>query len=293
MAYLVMMTARLVELHRVLKPTGSLYLHCDPTASHYLKILLDMIFGGDNFRNEIIWQRRQDIHNRATRHMGRSHDVLLWYTKSALSKYNIQYLPYDEEYIRKAYNKRDQRGQYRLLPCTNETGGNKPYEFRGVVRAWRFSRERMQRMYQEDLLYQAKEGSPFQYKKYLHDAKGVPVQDIWMDLPGVRGGERLGYPRKSLKHYSSASSAPHQTKATSSLTPSAAAERRSRPPTNSDASGSASTSRTYPSPLQKYRLQDMFGFGFRRRLRGHRRANHRARRARTGDRFRQRRPLSV
>ena len=194
MAYLVMMTARLVELRRVLKPTGSLYLHCDPTASHYLKIILDTIFGPANFRNEIVWKRRQDTHNLAKKHMGKIHDIVLWYAKTPQSVYRVQYMPYSEKYLRTAYNKRDERGVYRLLPCTNEAGGNRPYAFMGLVRAWRFKPERMQKMYDDGLLVQVKEGSPFQYKKYLDDAKGVPMQDLWVDLPGARGNERLGYP---------------------------------------------------------------------------------------------------
>ena len=193
-AYLINMSIRLLAMRRVLKETGSIYLHCDPTAGHYLKLLMDSVFGKKNFRNEIVWQRRQDTHNLATKHMGRIHDVILWYGVSPKSRYRIQYLPYDEEYLRKLYNKRDERGRYRLLPCTNEAGGNKPYEFKGVVRAWRFKPERMESMYEQSLLYQAKEGSPFQYKKYLDDAKGVPIQDVWVDIPSARGKERLGYP---------------------------------------------------------------------------------------------------
>src|SRR5207302_3010106 len=85
MAYLAMMAPRLVELHRVLKPTGSLYLHCDPTASHYLKLLLDAIFGPRNFRNEIIW-RRSNAHNKLSRQYGPIHDTLLFYARSPLTE---------------------------------------------------------------------------------------------------------------------------------------------------------------------------------------------------------------
>src|SRR5215216_6066971 len=105
MAYLVMMATRLVELHRVLKPTGSLYLHCDPTASHYLKIVMDAIFGPTNFRNEVIWQRTT-AHSDAkqgARHFGRVHDVLLFYVKSEHATFNVQWMPYDQEYIESHY----------------------------------------------------------------------------------------------------------------------------------------------------------------------------------------------
>ncbi len=131
-AYLINMSLRLLAMRRLLKKTGSIYLHCDPTAGHYLKLLMDSVFGKKNFRNEIVWQRRQDTHNLATKHMGRIHDVILWYGVSPKSRYRIQYLPYDEEYLRKLYNKRDERGRYRLLPCTNEAGETSPMSLRAL-----------------------------------------------------------------------------------------------------------------------------------------------------------------
>ena len=195
MAYLVMMTARLVELHRVLNPTGSLYLHCDPTASHYLKMILDAIFGVKNFRNEIVWLRKQgERHNLAKLRMPSSHDIIFWYVKSRRAKYNIQFTPYSEEYIRKNYKHKDARGVYATFPCTNRSGGNKPYEFRGITRAWRFSPARMEAMYNDNLLTQAAPDSPFRYKKYLDTNAGVKVEDVWMDIPQVRENESLGYP---------------------------------------------------------------------------------------------------
>lgn len=196
MAYLVMMSPRLVELRRILKPTGGIFLHCDPTASHYLKIVCDAIFRPLNFRNEIVWQRRQDKHNLARNHMGRIHDNILFYAKSADTKYHIQYTEYDEEYLKShyKYDDNDGRGKYRLLPCTNESGGNKPYEYRGIVRSWRFSLENMEQKYQDGLLRKLTDNGPYYYKKYLSEAKGVPLQDLWTDIPPVRGSESRGYP---------------------------------------------------------------------------------------------------
>src|SRR5256714_3036588 len=107
MAYLVMMAARLVELHRVLKPTGSLYLHCDPTASHYLKIILDTIFGPENFRNEIIWKRtsaHSDV-KQGARHYGRVTDTILFYSKSDTLTFNQQYAEYDAKYLERDYRR--------------------------------------------------------------------------------------------------------------------------------------------------------------------------------------------
>ena len=193
-AFLCFLSVRLLECHRILKPTGSIYLHCDHSANAYIRMAMDAIFGRDNFRNEIVWLRRQDRHNLGRQQMGRAHDTIFWYAKSKSAKYNIQYQPYSDEYIKSAYNKFDDRGQYRTLPCTNETGGNKTYEFRGITRAWLFAPERMEEMYQNDMLVQATPTSPFQYKKYLDPNEGVKIQDVWLDVSGARGREHTGWP---------------------------------------------------------------------------------------------------
>jgi len=194
LAYLVYMADRIAVMRDALKPTGSIYLHCDPTASHYLKVIMDDIFGAQNFRNEISWRRRKDTHNLATKHMGRAHDIILYYGKSERAVYQKQFLPYDDGYIESHYKHEDDNGRYRILPCTNESGGNKPYEFEGVTRSWRFEPKRMRRMLQDNLLVQLSPGGPFYYKKYIQDAKGVPLQDMWLDIAPVRGNESLGYP---------------------------------------------------------------------------------------------------
>ncbi len=114
MAYLVMMTARLIELHRVLKPTGSLYLHCDPTASHYLKLVLDQIFGPANFRNEIVWRRSQ-MRSSISRIFKRAHDVIFVYSKAPDYYFQIQYKGLSETSL-KLYSKEDDRGLYQPVP---------------------------------------------------------------------------------------------------------------------------------------------------------------------------------
>ena len=193
--YLTAMAIRLFEMKRILKTTGSIYLHCDPTASHYLKLVMDSLFGEKNFRNEIVWKRRADTHNLSTKHMGRNHDLVFFYVKSPKSLYRLQYTEYDSEYIQSHYKHEDTKGLYRLLPCTNESGGNKPYSFRGITRAWRFSEANMNKMYDSNLLVQLRDGGPYYYKKYLSEAKGVPLQSIWNDIPPVRGAkEKTGYP---------------------------------------------------------------------------------------------------
>ena len=115
-AYLVMMAARLVELQRVLKPTGSLYLHCDPTASHYLKMLLDGIFGAWNFRNEIVWKRTW-AHNDPKRY-GRISDTIFFYTKGEDYTWNTQHMPYSEDYVDKFFRQEDDRGRYQAITLT-------------------------------------------------------------------------------------------------------------------------------------------------------------------------------
>ena len=198
-AYLCYMAVRLFEIRRVLKDAGSLFLHCDHTAGAYLRQLLDGIFGnGQNgkpgFRNQVVWRSRQERGNLAQKQLVRSHDTIYWYVKSPNSPYNIQYLPYDQAYIEKAYRHSDHRGQYTTLPCTNETGGNREYDFRGITRAWRFEPSKMQELYDSGRLYQATPKSPWRYKKYFSEADGIKLEDLWNDVGAARGGERTGYP---------------------------------------------------------------------------------------------------
>lgn len=197
MAYLVMMAARLVELHRVLKPTGSLYLHCDPTASHYLKLVLDTIFGVENFVNEVIWLRSLP-HGNMNKKYGASHDVLLFYAKRPEYTWNQSFLPHKEEYLEKFYRFYEPDGRrYRLISCINPNPDrpNLTYEWNGVTKVWKFTREKMKKMHDEGLLVYSKNGIP-SYKGYLVNMKGSPTQDNWIDIPPLMGSsaERLGYP---------------------------------------------------------------------------------------------------
>lgn len=203
MAYLVMMTNRLIELHRVLKPTGNLYIHCDPTASHYLKVILDGIFGITNFQNEIIWKRtsaHSDTKQGIVLHMGRIHDVILYYSKSDKSTRNEIYQPYDESYIEAFYRHKDSDGRLYCLDNIAGPGGaekgNPSYEFLGVTRYWRYSKERMEELYKEGRIIQTNPGSVPRYKRYLDEMPGVPLQDLWNDILPIssQAAERLGYP---------------------------------------------------------------------------------------------------
>jgi len=199
MAYLVMMAARLLELHRVLKPTGSLYLHCDPTASHYLKVILDTIFGAENYRNEIIWQRTNAKGQASTR-FASNHDVILRYTKSDEWTWNAQYTPHNQSYLDDFYKYTEpETGRvYRLADLTNPNKNrpNLTYEFLGVTRVWRWTKERMQKAYEDGLIVQSRPGSVPSLKRYLDEQEGNPIGDVWTDILPVQAqaAERLGYP---------------------------------------------------------------------------------------------------
>ena len=203
MAYLVMMTPRLVELHRVLKPTGSIYLHCDPTASHYLRVLMDTIFGKGKFRNEIVW-KRTSAHSdvvQGARNMGRIHDTILRYSVSAMPQWNTVYTPYDQEYVDSVYRYTEEDGRrYQTQPLhAAKPGGDTRYEWKGKLpppgRYWAFSRENMERLEAGGRIAYSRTGTP-RYKIYLDESLGRPLQDIWTDVSPVhvQPSERLGYP---------------------------------------------------------------------------------------------------
>lgn len=179
LAYLTMMAARLVELRRVLKPTGSLYLHCDPTASHYLKILLDGLFGADRFRNEIIWQRTSGK-ALMTRRLPTNHDTLLSYQRSDTATWNASaiYQAYDIDNlppkIAAKYSHRDPDGRrYQLdnLINPNADRPNLTYEFLGVTRVWRWTRDRMQEAYERGIVVQTGPGKVPRLKRYLTNSR--------------------------------------------------------------------------------------------------------------------------
>ena len=196
MAYLVMMAARLVELHRVLKPTGSLYLHCDPTASHYLKILLDAIFGGEYFRNEIVW-KRTSAHNDAKR-FGKIYDAIFYYSKSDSLTRNTIFREYDEDYVRKTYRHQDDDGRKWAsgdLTATSKAGGGYEYVWNGITRIWICPIETMRRLENENRIYYTRNGIA-RKKRYLDEQKGRLLGNVWTDINPINAHakERLGYP---------------------------------------------------------------------------------------------------
>ena len=220
-SYLCMMAVRLLELRRVLKPTGSIYLHCDPTASHYLKALMDAIFGHQNFRNEIVW-RRTSAHGRAKR-WGPIHDTLLFYSAGANYTWNRTFQEYDDDYLERFFRHEDARGRYRVDnltgPGTRTGGSGQPW--RGIDpsdigRHWEVPpdrtiprdfvhppgyadmsvQERLDVLDAAGFIYWPQKGMMPAYKRYLSAALGAPIQDIIRDIPpiGSGGKERLGYP---------------------------------------------------------------------------------------------------
>ena len=229
LAYLAMMAPRLVELRRAMKPTGSLYLHCDPTASHYLKILLDAVFGPVNFRAEIIWQR-SSAHNdtaQGLKQPGRIHDVLLFYTKGKAWTWNPQFTEYTDEYVAKRFKGLDTKGAYKDADLSaRKPGGDTSYEWRirrpvaggwesdiddewrapkagyeyAAVqppkgRFWAYSRDNLRQFAIDDRLHYFSSGTP-RLKQYADAMRGIGLQDMWTDIPPInaKAAERLGYP---------------------------------------------------------------------------------------------------
>jgi len=208
LAYLVMMTARLVELHRVLKPTGSLYLHCDPTASHYLKIILDTIFGPENFRNEIIW-KRTTTHSDAKTKFPDVSDTILYYAKTKAAAFHPQRTEYHPDYITKFYrhDDGDGRGLYTLDNMASPNPRpNMMYEWHGYPHpplGWRYQRETMQGLHDDGRIYYPAhdDGSPDyskrpRLKRYLNEQQGPAIGNVWTDINPIssHAKERLGYP---------------------------------------------------------------------------------------------------
>ena len=201
-SYLVYMAIRLLEMKRILKDSGSIYLHCDPTMSHYLKLLMDCNFGKDNFRNEIIWKRTTAHSDSKT--LGSVHDVILHYTQTDAFTRNKLYMPYSEDYIKQRYKHLDEDGRRWMddnLTAKGLAGGGYEYEYKGVRSLWRVPIERMIQLDQNNSLHFTRRGG-IRVKRYLDQAKGVPLQSVWTDIVPInsQAKERTGYPtQKPLK----------------------------------------------------------------------------------------------
>ena len=224
-AYLIMLGVRLLEMHRILKSTGSIYLHCDPTASHYLKMIMDSIFGKNNFRNEIIWKRR-GASNNSTNKFGRIHDTILFYTiNKNKAAWNPQYEVHNKDYIKKSYSSHDAHGQYRNDPLTQQgtnqgessqpwhnfnpantgrvwaapiRGSNAKYIEKHFIPNYRqitSVHERLDALNKAGLICQPNKGEMPSLKRYLASNHGRPTQDIITNINfGPKRTERTGYP---------------------------------------------------------------------------------------------------
>lgn len=201
LAYLVMMAPRLVELRRVMKPTASIYLHCDPAASHYLKIMMDAVFGPEYFKNEIVWQRT-NAHNAAGQ-FGRIHDILLFFTKTSKYTWNAVTTEYAPAQVKRY--KIDEGGRLYTgqdLTASRPTSDSGKFEWRGTLppssRGWGYTIEQLEEWWKEGLILMKKDGTPRMdgLKKYLDEMPGKALQSVWTDIQrvGNTSGERLGYP---------------------------------------------------------------------------------------------------
>ncbi len=200
-SYLNWMYENLMAIKSVMSDTASIYVEVDSHIGHYVKILLDEIFGEQNFINEIIWKRtfsHSDV-GQGAKHFGRLHDVIFLYSKAETYTMNVVYTPYSDDYIKNFYKYKDENGRkYRLVSLLGPGGaskGNPYYEVMGVTRYWAFSKESMQKMIEQGLIVQTKPGAVPQRKRYIDESEGVPLQDIWTDIPAVQGGanENVNY----------------------------------------------------------------------------------------------------
>jgi site-specific DNA-methyltransferase (adenine-specific) len=203
LAYLVGMTLRIVEIHRVLKPTGSFYLHCDPTASHYLKIIIDAVFctNGGDYKSEIIWKRTTS-HNDSKNNFGNVNDSIYFYTKSSKYTFNQQYVEYDEQYVLKNFKYTDEQGR-RYSSDNLRSPNPRPnltYDYKGYKphpNGWTVSRERMEQLDREGrLIFPKTPDGRIRIKKFLHEMSGITLANNWSDIQPIssQAAERLGYP---------------------------------------------------------------------------------------------------
>ena len=200
--YLQFMYERLLLLKELLSDVGVFALHVDEGRSHYLKIMMDEVFGSEHFINEVVW-KRQTAHSdvgQGARHLGRLHDVIFLYSKGNAFTWNQLYTPYSEEYVSSFYRYEDEDGRrYRLSDATAPGGaskGNPHYEFLGVTRYWRFKKEKMEELYKQGRIIQTKPGAVPAQKRYLDEMPGVPLQSIWDDVKAVQSQarERADFP---------------------------------------------------------------------------------------------------
>jgi len=198
-SYLIWLNARLLEMKRLLKPTGCIYVHLDWHAVHYVKQELDKIFGYDNFRNEIIW-RRMSGHGNVFKRYGQIHDTILFYVKSEEAKWKGSKVPHQKKYIDTFFNKIEPKTgrRYRVQNLTNPAKNrpNLTYEWGGITKVWKYTKDRMKKLDEDGRIYYPLKGKVPGLIQYLDEMEGQPTQDIWSDIQALThgGNERIGYP---------------------------------------------------------------------------------------------------
>ena len=192
-AYLQFLYERLILMRELLSETGSIWVHCDQSKGHYIKVIMDEIFGQDNFVNQITWKRtfaHGDM-GQGAKHLGRISDYIFVYGKTPKLKINSVYTPYEQSYIDRVFSGKDEDGRrWQSVSLTAPGGaakGNPLYEFLGVTRYWQYSQANMQKLYEAGKIHQSKPGAVPRRKMYLDEAKGIPLQDIWTDIVPVQG----------------------------------------------------------------------------------------------------------
>lgn len=194
-SYLDMLYPRLQLMKRLLAEDGGIYVHCDWHANSYIRIMMDEIFGKNNFKSEIVWQRKTSSASKES--IANAHDMILVYSKSEKVVFNQQFIEYSPDYIKNQYTHKDERGIYRHhdVVANPALGGSSPrYEYKGYIpeTRWLISQEKLKELDKEGKLYWSKSGKPYR-KLYLHEMQGEPISDVWTDIPISLGNEKVGY----------------------------------------------------------------------------------------------------
>jgi hypothetical protein len=182
-------------MKRLLTPNGVIVVHIEPKISHYVRMVMDDVFGIKNFQNEIVW--KSGGNKKSSKKLMRFHDTIIVYSNNIKYKYNPLYLPYGDEYRKNNTLKIDENGEYTTSAAHNSQPDviqrpNLRYEWNGHDKQWWWSKEKMEKLHNEGRLSYNEKGIP-RVKKYLHEMEGIPVRDLWLDINQIQGSEKLNY----------------------------------------------------------------------------------------------------
>jgi len=186
---------RIELMKELLTDNGVIVVHVEPKISHYIRIVLDEVFGIKNFQNEIVW--KSGGNKKSTKKLMRFHDTIIVYSKGVKYKYNQLYIPYDDDYRKNNTIKKDERGEYTTSAAHNSQPDvifrpNLRYIWNGHNKQWWWSQEKMEKLHEENRLQYNEKGVP-RVKKYLHEMEGIPIRDLWLDINQIQGTEKLNY----------------------------------------------------------------------------------------------------